>query len=304
MKDLILKLILFILPIILIGAGMEILLRKIPNDYLYKKIQLEKHANTVETLILGGSHAYYGIIPDYLESNSFNLAYDSQFLNFDRILLKKYIDSLPNIKNVIIMIAYPTLSHRYNEGDEVYRKFNYFRYYDLDPPPKNWYQKYYFELFRLPFKKNFQRIISYLRGEEMIHSTVKGWCLEGKKEISKNLEQSALHTAKLLENNSMDFTPGLRELNDIFFMCEQRKVKVYLITFPTWEGFRELINMKKFDKMIETCETLADQNKNVEYYNFTDDSRFTREDYYDSDHLNDEGARKFTLIINELIKEK
>ena len=56
--------------------------------------------------------------------------------------------------------------------------------------------------------------------------------------------------------------------------------------------------------MIETCENVANKNENVEYYNFTYDSRFTREDYYNSDHLNDEGASKFSLIINELIKEK
>ena len=37
------NLLLFILPIVIIGVSAEILLRKIPNDYLYKKEYLDRN---------------------------------------------------------------------------------------------------------------------------------------------------------------------------------------------------------------------------------------------------------------------
>jgi hypothetical protein len=38
------------------------------------------------------------------------------------------------------------------------------------------------------------------------------------------------------------------------------------------------------------------------YYNFLNDPSFQAEDFYDADHLDEKGAKKFTLLLDSVIK--
>jgi hypothetical protein len=55
---------------------------------------------------------------------------------------------------------------------------------------------------------------------------------------------------------------------------------------------------------LETVQKMANQHKHVSYYNYLKDQSFELSDYYDADHLNEDGSRKLTLRINEQIKER
>jgi hypothetical protein len=80
----------FFIPIVIASACLEVYMRHIPNSYKYKDEWMKKNGNTVETLILGSSHAYYGINPEYLSWKAFNLANVSQDLERDFFVLDKY----------------------------------------------------------------------------------------------------------------------------------------------------------------------------------------------------------------------
>jgi hypothetical protein len=86
MKKYTIKIFLFFLPLLFIGFTMEFLLRNIPNDYKFKKAYLDENAEEVETLILGNSHAFFGVNPQYFSTNAFNA---SQFHNH-LIMISKY----------------------------------------------------------------------------------------------------------------------------------------------------------------------------------------------------------------------
>jgi hypothetical protein len=43
---------------------------------------------------------------------------------------------------------------------------------------------------------------------------------------------------------------------------------------------------------------------NVEYFSFMQDKRFKKEDFKDADHLNGLGAKKLTVIIDQMINKK
>ncbi len=301
LKNLTYKLLVFGFPVFIIGTVMELSIRHIPNDYNFKNELLEKNSETIETLILGGSHSFYGINPEILDQKAFNLAYVSQSVFFDNLLLQKYIENLPQLRNVIMMVAYPTLSHKYNEGEEAWRKFNYFRYYDIEPPDNRFYQKYYLELFNIPFNKNIKKIYRNIKGESGITSTEMGWYNKFKKGRIIDLDSAGLAATIRHENNSMDFTFSMISLNNIIDVCVQKGIQLHLITFPSLEGYRTHLNKQKFDKMVNTCTDISKKYNHVNYYNFSSDLRFNREDFYDGDHLNEHGAQKFTEILNRLL---
>lgn len=83
MKRYIIRFIIISLPIILGLIVVEILVRNIPNTYQTKNDYIIKHQNQIETLILGSSHLFMGLAPEYLDENAFSLANVSQTLDID-----------------------------------------------------------------------------------------------------------------------------------------------------------------------------------------------------------------------------
>ena len=65
MKLFIKKILLFILPIIIFVISIDSYLRNINSLYQEKNITLKKNADKIEVLILGNSHANYGINPKF-----------------------------------------------------------------------------------------------------------------------------------------------------------------------------------------------------------------------------------------------
>ncbi|WP_396198942.1 hypothetical protein [Flavobacterium sp.] len=106
MKKFWLHILKIIVPIFIFFLVLEIALQKIPNDYQLKKSYLDQNASKINTLILGSSHTYFGINPEYFSKQTFNAAYVSQTLDLDKELLHHYKDKLTNLETVIIPISY------------------------------------------------------------------------------------------------------------------------------------------------------------------------------------------------------
>ena len=109
MRTLYLKIALFLAPLFLVWLALEVFYRQAPNNYSYKDQQLQKVAANVQTLVMGDSHAFYGINPVYFKDLTFNLSNISQSLLTDELLLEKNITNLPALKTVFINISYFTL---------------------------------------------------------------------------------------------------------------------------------------------------------------------------------------------------
>lgn len=58
----------------------------------------------------------------------------------------------------------------------------------------------------------------------------------------------------------------------------------------------------KLQKIFATANLLEKDNSNVSYLNLFQDSRFVNDDFYDADHLNNEGAKKCSIITNQYIQ--
>jgi hypothetical protein len=304
-KRFIKRITIFVLPIIVLAIIIEMVIRYMPNDYKLKEKQLILKREKIKILTLGGSHTYYGIKPELFDSVTYNMAYVSQTLLFDKLIIEKYIDTLPNLKVLILPIAYISLSQQYGDGEEKWRKFNYFRYYGIEPPFGKWYQKYYLELLNLPSKKNLTKVYYYLSGKNMYSCDSTGWCNTFEHEKVSNLNKSAKKAAKRHENGVMDFSQNNQYLNDIIAVCKEKNIKVFLITFPFWKSYRENLNHEKFQKIVNTCEAYDRENENVYYFNYSNyDSVFNTPDYFnDADHLSVKGAIDFSKLVNKMVIE-
>ena len=68
----------------------EITVRHIPNPYSTKDHYIREHGKDIETLILGSSHTFFGIVADSVGCETMNLANISQNYEYDWRVLKRY----------------------------------------------------------------------------------------------------------------------------------------------------------------------------------------------------------------------
>lgn len=290
---------LFLFPIIVLGITSEILIRRIPNDYEYKKNYLDHHAGEVNTLFLGSSHVYYGIDPKYIKS-SFNASYISQSFDYDLEILKKYKNQWTHLKYIVVPIDYFSFYGRLENSPEAWRAKNYRIYYDIDNDHKIFNAS---EMLSNKLDVNLQRLYNYyLKGENDISCSKLGWgsgykAINHKDLIKSGAIAAARHTAK----NNLQYATNLHLLDSIVSFAEKKQVKILLFTGPAYKSYVSHLNKAQLRGTFSAIEKLNASHAAVRYYNLLEDSTFHAQDFYDADHLNEFGAKKLSLKMRLLL---
>jgi hypothetical protein len=300
MKKFIWYTIFFIFPIALLSTLIEVLCRRIPNDYQYKISYLDSNANIINVLILGSSHAYYGINPVYLKYKAFNAAYISQSLDYDWEIIKKYDNHWHNLKCIVLPIDYFSFYCNLNESAESWRKKNYIIYEGIklqNDLSSNT------EILSSKFIVNIARIHSnYINHDSVILCSKLGWGTEYNSKKNKNLVISGKiaalrHTIK----NSKCLEKNIFILTNIIKYAFTNKIKVLLITSPAYKTYVEALNSNQLNTTLNILNNLSRGYGNVQYYNLLNDKSFAGTDFYDADHLNEIGAKKLTNKIDSIL---
>lgn len=297
-----------LLVIIFFGLCLEALLQGVPNVYENKDQKIQSGFG-YETLILGSSHAYYGINPDYFDMPTLNLANVSQSVNYDEFLLKRALDHLEDVKTVILPISYFTLYSNMDEGEESWRRSSYVQYFDY-PGSTGW---------QLPSPVSHSILLSspkklsllkklvefHVLGNYNTNWTPSGWGTSFSTEEPPNLQDTGRTAAKRhsLPVDPRQVTENIASIESILKACEDRAIDVILITLPASTYYREHLETRRLDFIKKTSISLTDRYSNAIYINLLEDQRFFTPDYYDADHLNHGGAEKLSVILSELIEK-
>lgn len=298
MKKFLLLSIVFSCSIIITLIIGEFIVRTIPNPYKTKNEWMLKNADKVNTIVLGSSHTYFGIRPEFIDS-MYNLANTSQNLKYDYFILEKYGNLCSNLKTVILPISYFTFFTKGFENGNSWYYATYYKIYMNCSFHSN-FSKYNAEVFHPSVY--FGKLKSWLLGINNNTCDSLGWglnySLEKKKQSWDNTastEAAKRHTAEnwnyLSDNHSY--------LDKIISYCKARNIRLVFITTPTWHTYNEKLDKKQLDKMYDIIYSYTD----IEYHDYLKDNRFAEDDFYDGDHLSDVGAKKFTLILKNEILE-
>jgi hypothetical protein len=305
MKRFILKTLLLILPIVILAVVMEYSLRRIPNDYVYKKNYLDQHAGEIQVLLLGASHAYFGLNPVYFSQNTFNASHISQSLDLDFAIFNKYQSNLDSLKIIVLPMSYVTLWSNLANSEEDWRLKNYTLYYGIEGKSL----KNYSELLSNKFSINLSRLYEYyFQNKTEITSSELGWGTTFKSENAVDLQESGKIAAKRHTNNDIFseetikiFEENLKILNSFSVFCNQRNIKLIFLATPTYYTFRENLNAEQLNKTVETMNNFVKNHSNTYYFNWMDDPDFVAKDFYDADHLNEIGAEKLSKKLAQEI---
>ncbi|KAA6318513.1 hypothetical protein EZS27_031486 [termite gut metagenome] len=297
MKKYIALSIIFCLPVFVGLFALEKIIRKIPNSYQYKNEWMAFHAKDIEALILGSSHTYYGINPEYFSENTFNLANVSQDLERDYFLLNKYINTCPNLRYVLLPVSYFSLFSNLEDSPEGRERLaNYTNYMNYNK------QNYEFEI----LNRGGDKLKSYY----LFNKDTKACTLYGfgtsysvdKKNINWKDWQK---TVKRHTHSSFERLPeNIDYLNKMLQLCKQKNASPILITTPTMPEYYNHLDSIQLRTMYRTIDELKSLNPHLIYYDFLRDSRFEGDDFFDVDHLSNIGAKKFSTMLQEEVQKK
>jgi RNase H-fold protein (predicted Holliday junction resolvase) len=155
------------------------------------------------------------------------------------------------------------------------------------------------------FNTNIKLVNRYFSEGSIIDCDENGFGVNYTKENKLSaIEASAPITIKRHENNSTDFGKNIARIQSIINNCKKQGIKVIIVTMPVSSYYAQGVNQFKLNKIFYTCLELQKNNDNVQYINLFQDTRFTNDDFYDSDHLHSDGATKCTKIVNNFINDR
>jgi len=130
MKKFIQKIFLFMLIITLLLEGTRQIQVYKSNTVKSYDYLMEKGLDT-EILVMGNSHAYWGVNPTFFSMKTLNLAYNNRPFSQDLDILEKVMNSLPELKVILLPADYFTL---YFNGSDNYNRLNsvHFRLIETD----------------------------------------------------------------------------------------------------------------------------------------------------------------------------
>ncbi len=297
----------FSILLILVLVVLELAVRTIPNDYVFKCEFLDKHSREIETLILGSSHSFYGLNPEHFTSNTFNAGHVSQSLDYDQRLWLKYKDDFVKLKTIYLPISYFSFWLKLDNAEDSWRSKNYTIYYDI--PNKRF--RHYFEMLSLPFDKNIERILKNMKDANYSErrSSNLGWGENYKSYKSKNLLKSGKaaavrHTFNTKENEYRTvLQQNLLFLTDLSQWCIKNDVLLVLFTPPAFETYRQNLNNEQLKMTCGYSEKVASEYANTIYLNLLSDKTFDKNDFYDADHLSEIGAKKLSILLNNVVNK-
>lgn len=281
--------------------------------YVWKDSKNNKFKNipdNIQICNLGSSHGRHGYNYEDVEGTytCFNFALDSQTLSYDFRVFDAYKDKIEKGGIVFIDISYFAPYGILEEEAEDFMAKNR-RYYEFLPHDKikNYNIKTdlsvrFRSLSRSPV--DVMRTIFY--PTEMLKDNLEWWTVTAETLDVKESAKAAYRrhcvdgkvddTGKLIYNEE-----EIDALNNLIDTCRQIDARPILVTGPYLSEYIEAINEGSPDFFDEFYSWLNGVivEKDVEYYDYSKDSRFSdRYDLFnDADHLNKEGARLFTNIL-------
>jgi len=261
------------------------------NNFSNKPIKSKKYIldnkDYFEVLIMGSSHAYVGVNPDFLSFKSINLAYNDRHLKNDISILNKFLDEFPKVKAIIMPSDYFTLWHDSNENEHNSITKAHF---DINMSLFDWIL--HPQLCRL----------NCLRGEE---KSGNGFRPNHKKlseydsiKINKMIINriNTFHTDMLSNNINKVSSDLLLSLENLVQRCQKKNVILLFVEYPVIKSLREKYkdSLKKIN-LINYAHKRNWKNLNLNQYKFNDSL------FNDVDHLNFDGAKKASKIIDSVL---
>lgn len=306
MKKFLLSFSKFLFPFFLLLVAIELYVLYFPSTFNSKANHLHSNFATTELLVLGSSHSQNALNPEFLKLKTVNLANPGQDVQLDSALFFKYVAGMKNLKMLILELDYFTLEER---NDKVnFRLPWYKRFFGVQLYPLSFIDKISIYASSPSFFNkvlidalNPKKISYQINQYGFITNDFPG-VMKDKKFDSLALAQTAkerlknTHTQESIEN--LQFNK--QKLNAMINYCISNKIQLVILSQPMYKTYINNELESKNKRKAFYVDSLKSAAPAVHYFNYENDARFTVYDFKNDDHLNSDGAKKYTPIIDSI----
>lgn len=297
------KFVITILPIILAILGIEIF-NRVNNTFYSKKTYIEKNRNSIEVLILGSSHTWRAINPEFLTAKCAPLAHGGSAFNIDYLLFKKFVNELPNLKVVILETSYHTFEDY--RGKKWNKNHLFFVYYGINNYESTVPLSDYF-LITSNFDAYVRRMWKTWKSAEFGQYNEYGFITNSKGTLERGHYDSTVLKLRHSKESPNNFKRNRILLEKIISTCEEKDLDIIFFSPPKYYTYNENNNINKLRRRNSLFNTYKKMDI-VHIWNFEKIYENDTKVFSNEDHLNIYGAEKMTKLIdkrlNQIVKEK
>lgn len=280
------------------GLVLIVLLGQFYKKYIFEENKFLRVPDHLKIINLGSSHGQYGFLyPD--GEDAFNFGIESQPYYYDLKILKKYSDKLE--PNSIVLIPVSIFSFYDVEWLDEFneRYYGLLDFKDIYNGKKEMYYLWNFSPLLYSGKKLLE-IFQYLqqaiiRKELFFKESTSPNDLNFEGKVKEAQTTSKRH----LSSTNLNFT----YINEILEFCEEKNFKAVMVVMPQSYLYNDQIGEFNYRERITSKIELL-KIKPI-FLDYSHDARFERHLnlFLDDDHLNRKGAKQFTTIILNDLKQ-
>ena len=260
------------------------------NAAYLKKKGIENNKNDIKILALGSSHCEHGFDANLID-NSFNLGIIDQDLYSAHQIFNKYIDQLPNLKHVILFYSIHSQGHELVKTRA--KKYAALMHYIFEIPYEDaeWLKKWKkaarhrlktFDDANFDYK-NFFGYVPEEKNPNIIPPTAEFRCSNHLRENRRPIRQNH-HVFEMAE------------------VCQKKGIQFSIIIPPYRSDYQKELEKYHFsdEELFYELFHWAKKN-NIPILNELHSKDYQWDNFYDSDHLDDSGAKILTKKIAHFI---
>ncbi|SRX75889.1 hypothetical protein [Aequorivita antarctica] len=296
----------FFTPVVIAYFVLELLVLNIPINYKVFGNYLKTHSQEIEIMGLGSSQMKCGFNPAFIDKRAINLSSTSQHHNEDFHILKGTINRLPKLKYVLLEVSYNHLELPHHPND-YWKNTIYLKYYGVNAFERpTWYKD------RLVYLSN-TRFFSYKLMEYYVHKSSTEKLNEygfdtnkydgAFKKLNHDETKIAAHKFSIINREDLDvFKKNTAYLFEMLDYMQAENLKVIVCTLPLYKTYLNERNPNVVRRRDSVLGIIKSKYGNVVLLNKeTDTLNFTVKDFLNENHLNPDGAKKFTAMVNRTI---
>jgi len=299
------KFILIYLGVMLVFIiSLELALLTQENEYSYKRHFIENHLDDIKVLMLGSSLFQTSIDPVAIGDSVFNSSLggikDIHKNSASYQMAFRYVPKMKNLKALIV--PYPIFDI-YNGSDSwIYdtesnnRTNNCMKVKYLDTPEDIRDYMYWSEFINSK-KAYIKRFI--LSDKESRCCDSMGFVNTGHKLGNRQEGWKFNYGDNPAEKPREQTWSVIEGYNDVAELCRQNGVTLIGIATPLYKTRAKGLTPKFKADYKYTISEIHKKYPEVKFFDYTYDSRFSSDDFFDAVHLNNNGAIKFSRIVKE-----
>jgi len=297
------RLALFASPLVAAFMAAEAMLARYPNTYTGVRDAFVQARGKADTVILGSSTAMSGIDLNAFSPPAASLANISQGLEFHDLLLRRHAGDIPNLDTVVICMDYFTLGYRMVESGQAWRSDFYGHFWDVRSPHRS------------PSLKSIS--LFWLYGPRKSMSFIVGKAsplapdgndADGKREDEPWHSNPAAAGQRMDKHEKLirarDYPRNADTLDRLLSDLSRKGVRTFLVRMPVHRSYAELTDPEREAGNREIMHRLRRKHGCV-LLDYSRDTRFVDDDFYDPDHLSSSGRNRFmAALLSDMARHK